>query len=451
MAVLEECPVCSDFFTLAELLPHFQACHPREWSEGTFAQSVGHIKAVGTSANARRPKRHRSESCEASSDIVCPLCFESFPSCQAVNDHVSKHFTNEKRVELSPSTPSSHLCPLCDLSFQRLQQLQAHVNSHFEETKRRSHGSPARAVESPSTCAADVLSNSKLFEREFPAVTSVCRQVRAAWKRCYPTKRLVLCSHVDFFPIRTADRGFGCGYRNFQMLCSSLTKVHKLGPLLWKGRYGQSEARVDGATSRRDDGGNTDAAAPIAMPSISAIQRFLQEAWASGFDEQGKWQIGSAAGGFVGSRTWIGTSEVLALLSSFGIGALAFEFTRPEANTRLHPKLFEAVKHCFSKTASAHAAAALYLQHAGHSQTVIGYEMDDASDQVSALILLDPSWSAQTLQSALTASDRGRLDILRFPLPRLKHKQYQLVHVSKPLQTLQEFAEAKHPRGIVLS
>jgi len=52
------------------------------------------------------------------------------------------------------------------------------------------------------------------------------------------------------------------------------------------------------------------------MPSVYRLQQLIEYAWAAGFDEAGCRQLG---GKLVGTRKWIGATEIYALLSFLSV------------------------------------------------------------------------------------------------------------------------------------
>ncbi len=110
---------------------------------------------------------------------------------------------------------------------------------------------------------------------------------------------LALCSYVEHFESRLEeDLGWGCGWRNIQMMSSHLLEKDDE----------TRDALFGGAGF---------------VPDISALQQWLQIAWAKGFDTQGaqhfNWKI-------AGTHKWIGTTECAALLRSFGLRAPIVDF-----------------------------------------------------------------------------------------------------------------------------
>ncbi len=97
-----------------------------------------------------------------------------------------------------------------------------------------------------------------------------------------------LCSAVDHHSSSFGDKGWGCGYRNLQMLLSSLGHHPPFAEPL-----GLSKA--------------------AGTPSISKLQSEIEKAWARGYDVQGADQLG---GHLVNTRKWIGATEIVAFLTA---------------------------------------------------------------------------------------------------------------------------------------
>ena len=126
------------------------------------------------------------------------------------------------------------------------------------------------------------------------------------------TSAMVLLSGcIEHFESRVMeDLGWGCGWRNIQMLCSFLLVQDAA----------MKEALFGGAGF---------------IPNIFAMQRWLEIAWAKGFDVAGAdyfdWKIS-------GTEKWIGTTECAALLRSFGVRARIIDFQALGKKDGLRPK-----------------------------------------------------------------------------------------------------------------
>lgn len=89
-----------------------------------------------------------------------------------------------------------------------------------------------------------------------------------------------------------ADRGWGCGYRNTQMLLSALREDERIRTAV----FGQG-------------------CAPD-LPSVPRIQRLIEAGWTKGFDVAGAAQLGNQ---LHGTHRWIGATEVAVLLRQYRV------------------------------------------------------------------------------------------------------------------------------------
>jgi hypothetical protein len=107
-----------------------------------------------------------------------------------------------------------------------------------------------------------------------------------------------LAGSGDHYQSEGADAGWGCGYRNIQMLVA-----HLLGR-----SEEMREALFDGCGF---------------VPDIPSLQALVEASWAKGWDRAGYEQLG---GKLRGSHTWIGTTECAALLRSYRLRAEIVDF-----------------------------------------------------------------------------------------------------------------------------
>lgn len=125
------------------------------------------------------------------------------------------------------------------------------------------------------------------------------RCVEADQQRTGVSSAVALAGYVEHFESNhQKDLGWGCGWRNIQMLSSHLLSQDPEAKAVLFGGVGF-------------------------VPDIQALQRWLEIAWAKGFDNAGaeyfNWEID-------GSHKWIGTTECATLLRSFGIRARIIDF-----------------------------------------------------------------------------------------------------------------------------
>ena len=103
--------------------------------------------------------------------------------------------------------------------------------------------------------------------------------------------RRLCCIGCDHMGSTWLDQGWSCGYKNFQMLLSSL-------------RHDPQYANHLFGANNRD------------IPSVSYLQNLIEKAWSAGFDSDGREQLN---GRLVNSTKWIGPTEVMACLANLNI------------------------------------------------------------------------------------------------------------------------------------
>lgn len=229
------------------------------------------------------------------------------------------------------------------------------------------------------------------------------------------TKAAWLAIDTDHYASTVGDAGWGCGYRNLQMLVSALLRIDVYRPVMFT--VGEK------------------------VPSIPRIQQFIESAWTSGFDRPGSEQLGCK---LVNTRKWIGATEIAAVLRSLQMRAKIIDFHQATGCDGTHPEMFSWIKRYFSYGINSTVLPAagssvlrqtsvppLYLQHQGHSRLVIGVEEHSGKDGGLYLLLFDPSHSAKQMQGLLEdiQSSSSGLRHLRRSLKQMRCKQYQIVYV----------------------
>ncbi|XP_028984578.1 zinc finger-containing ubiquitin peptidase 1 [Betta splendens] len=233
-------------------------------------------------------------------------------------------------------------------------------------------------------------------------IRALCEYYQAECRDCI---HVWLSCDTDHYGSSAGDQGWGCGYRNFQMLLSSLHRIDMYSPFL--------QAKT--------------------APSIPHVQCMIEEAWRKGLDPQGASHFNSQ---LQGTRAWIGATEIFSLLTSLEIHARIIDFHQPTGPGDTHPRLFDWVKEYFSQSSNSGklpprliqtSLPPLYLQHQGHSCSIIGLEQ--RKNGHLCLLVLDPGSSVSDTRKLLSKDiSRAMSNIRRFP-SSLKHKQYQVVAV----------------------
>ncbi|KAF7254278.1 Zinc finger-containing ubiquitin peptidase 1 [Varanus komodoensis] len=220
---------------------------------------------------------------------------------------------------------------------------------------------------------------------------------------CKDIKHVWLSMGTDHFHCSFGDKGWGCGYRNFQMMFSSLLRNSTYKDTL------------------KDNS---------SIPCIPKIQSLIEEAWKEGFDPQGASHFSSR---LQGTKAWIGACEIYSLLTSLRIKCQIIDFHQPTGPSGTHPRLFEWILNYYSSDKENNAKVnctskpPVYLQHQGHSRTIIGIE--ERKNRSMCLLILDPGCPTQDMQKLLKGIDGNNLRLLRRFIGSLKHKQYQIVAI----------------------
>ncbi|KAJ2402734.1 hypothetical protein GGI23_000501 [Coemansia sp. RSA 2559] len=242
---------------------------------------------------------------------------------------------------------------------------------------------------------------------------------------------VILCNKdTMLFNTTLTDRGWACGYRNCQMLLSSL--IASTDRVSSDTNDDISESTTMGAASRfpRDK-----------APQTRALQEMLELAWRDGYDRDGAEQLKHRV---MGTRKWIGTTEIYCILAHIGVQAHIVDFHKPTAPDGSHPALFSWVVEYFTEATSngaqdtkppASSGAVLgckstkfvakhplYLQHQGHSRTIVGVEMTETATN---LLLFDPD-----INVSADSSDTVRMSRFRFRLRDTRRiSQFQILYV----------------------
>ncbi|XP_051020160.1 zinc finger-containing ubiquitin peptidase 1 isoform X2 [Acomys russatus] len=223
-----------------------------------------------------------------------------------------------------------------------------------------------------------------------------------------------LSTVVDHFHSSFGDKGWGCGYRNFQMLLSSLLKNDVYGDCL-KG---------------------------MSVPCIPKIQSMIEDAWNEGFDPQGASQLNNK---LQGTKAWIGACEIYTLLTSLRVKCRIIDFHKSTGPSETHPRLFEWILNYYSSEREGNAKVVctskppVYLQHQGHSRTIVGIE--ERKNRTLCLLIFDPGCPSREMQKLLRQDiETGSLRQLRKYVGNIKHKQYQIVAVEGVLSPQEKAA-----------
>ncbi|XP_052751159.1 zinc finger-containing ubiquitin peptidase 1-like [Galleria mellonella] len=356
----------------------------------------------------------------------CPVCCQPLPLSQhELIQHIEEHF--ERGEEGASSLTAAEREAQRNREEHEFQLLRAQYGMEEEDEEgytSRASNSLKRAVYSGALSVAGYYERSVGLRRASAAgrdagasrTDGILERIAQLNAQNPSIVKTYLCSGVDHYASTYGDRGWGCGYRNMQMVLSSLLKNPEYASLL----SGVVECDC--------------------VPSIPRLQLLVESAWKMGFDTQGSEQLGSK---LYNTRKWIGACEVVTVLSSLRIRCQLIDFHKPTGADGSHPALFDWVLRYFENDPNGFKAP-LYLQHQGHSRTIIGYEKH--KDGKATLLVLDPSHSPAQVRAVVCGSNAasgGALRLLRRGAPALRARQYQLLAVTGVCASQAEYEASK--------
>lgn len=231
----------------------------------------------------------------------------------------------------------------------------------------------------------------------------IISSLRKYYQQQSKNKDVWLCSDLDHYSGSFGDTGWGCGYRNLQMMLSALAKEPKYQSFLY-GDYKVKNGRV---------------------ASIKKLQQLIEHAWQNGFDRQGAEQLGWK---LVDTKKWIGATEIVALLSSLKFKCRMVDVRSPSGQQQAHPKMFQWIRDYFKRKDRHEFRSPLYLQHQGHSRTVIGVEESHQNGNIT-LLVFDPACSKAHMEKLKDRPTAVLAQPLRKYLSSMTKDQYQIVAV----------------------
>ncbi|KAM2281989.1 hypothetical protein ACFX1S_042510 [Malus domestica] len=192
-------------------------------------------------------------------------------------------------------------CPFCDLTVLSA-ELERHANGHFEEVEDDELDKQlARDLEfAQQLSLAPTAPPSAMTRTTFHKIEGgLMALLRGCLELEHGNTTTIVSGYIDHFQsIQSEDKGWGCGWRNIQMLSSHLLVQ----------RQEAREVLFGGSGF---------------VPDIPSLQRWLEIAWEKGFDTLGSNHF---ANNIYGSRKWIGATECAALFRSFGLRARLVDF-----------------------------------------------------------------------------------------------------------------------------
>ncbi|XP_057535386.1 uncharacterized protein LOC130813414 isoform X2 [Amaranthus tricolor] len=401
---------------------------------------------------------------------ICPVC-ENLISIHEIERHVNNHLEDDEvmkdmrlaqQIALAPPSPPQidRSCCFdwdCDSEFGGFPE-----SSMSRDKETNSSNEEQTDIDLQIGCIISVQIKEIFYKIEAGLINML--------KNCLEKENStsLLSGYVDHFQsIRSEDVGWGCGWRNIQMVTSHLLME-------------RPEARevLFGGTGF--------------VPDIGSLQRWLEVAWRRGFDIVGS---NSFKGKIYGSNKWIGTTECAAILCSFGLRAKIVDFDRKgrdkdvgrvcgpmdrfvvrneidlkeglakfgdgsTQNIKGNQALIDWVWNYFSKNESKESLRRrvvatnkmpLYFQHQGHSRTIIGIQVKNEKNGLKKynLLVLDPAHNTEALERSLR-ENFGWQKLFKRGLHTLRKPQYQLCYVDPGIAQAAEIELLKNFTNVLV-
>lgn len=374
-------------------------------------------------------------------------------------------------------------CPFCYQQVLSV-QLERHANNHFEDQDENQDIAFDFDFDSHSHSPQHItVDNPMLPETERSEATTSNQNIRSSVSlqdtnlgfipllnkslECDAGKSTsILSGYVDHFQtLEFEDVGWGCGWRNIQMLASHLLVQSQEAREVLFGGVGF-------------------------VPDIPSLQTWLETAWEKGFDIAGSNDFDRK---ICGKQSWIGTTECAALFRSFGLRARIVDFSSSTrdygssvAKRKKPTQVIGPMDKYLNKPAAAAADAGssndkcmvkghqllanwvwsyfsdnmptesscnrvvvtekapLYFQHDGHSRTIVGIQLKSLPNgmQQYNLLILDPAHKTQVLKSCLSKKV-GWQRFIKRGVHTLKKPDYQLCYMDPGIATGTEMEKLK--------
>ncbi|XP_078398362.1 zinc finger-containing ubiquitin peptidase 1 isoform X5 [Cetorhinus maximus] len=352
----------------------------------------------------------------------CPFCGLIGNSGEDLNEHVkTKHSELLETPQKGCGKQGLHPCPMCKLVFANCWILQEHVELHLAES---------RAEE----CV--------LADRQF---AQRLQEDEERQRKAFETKR----EREEF---QKLQQQYGLdnhgGYK--QQIMHNMERAVARGQMN-PAEYHRRRAEVMETLVVGEDDGRT-RTSDLVIPCIPKIQSMIEEAWKDGFDPQGAAHFQNK---LQGTRAWIGATEIYSLLTFLRINCQIVDFHHPTGPSDTHPRLFEWLRQFYSSGRDAGPRLQpkviwtnkppIYLQHHGHSRTIIGIE--ERNNGKLCLLIFDPGNHEMQKLSCRDMTGFSLKMIRRF-IGSMKHKQYQIVAVNGFL-SMEEKNARKHASAVL--
>ncbi|KAM3297110.1 hypothetical protein ACQJBY_039140 [Aegilops geniculata] len=406
----------------------------------------------------------------------CPICGHQVLTAE-LERHANSHFEDD---EVQRDMELAQLAMAAELSTSTVMDVPQHSKRPFPNDDSLAQGASSSIIRGPSpyenvvyeqiSCLVGAQVRSEIQRIE----AGVMNLLRSCLESEGGSSTSIISGHVDHHQsLSSEDKGWGCGWRNIQMMSSHLLRQ----------RPETREVLFGGCGF---------------VPDIPSLQRWLEIAWDKGFDAVGASHFDSK---IYGVKKWIGTSECVTLLRSFGVRARIVDFDSTESsslqgksgkrvcgpmdkyliksnppprsstcelsqedaeNMRGQQVLVDWVWNYFSskradtlhnsKNVIISDKTPLYFQHQGHSRTIVGIQKQKGnrgSQDRYNLLVLDPGHRTADLERSLTTK-KGWPRLLKRGVHTLRKPQYQLCYVDPGIASSEETEQLKTIDSILI-
>ncbi|KAL2532639.1 Peptidase C78 [Abeliophyllum distichum] len=380
---------------------------------------------------------------------ACPFCNVTVPSLE-IERHANDHLDDEEYArDLEFAQQISLAPPFVDNSVE-------HINSSWDSPKSSFLRCDAKGTTSGRIDTDEnfcYLVESQIKESFCQVEDGLISMLAKCLELDSKNAMSILSGYVDHFQsVESEDVGWGCGWRNIQMLSSHLLKQRQEAREVLYGGSGF-------------------------VPDIAALQRWLELAWERGFDTLGSNNFDQK---IYGRRNWIGTTECAALFRSFALRARIVDFCGKDVSLdktvgkrklmQVYGPMDKFLLKGDSKIPGAVSSGdgsckhsnipfgnieghqrvvlsgkpPLYFQHDGHSRTIIGIQVQHQINgmQHYNLLILDPASKTRALEKSLK-ENVGWQKLIKRGVHTLKKDQYQLCFIDPGIASGEELEKLK--------
>lgn len=255
--------------------------------------------------------------------------------------------------------------------------------------------------------------------------------------------------------------GWSCGYRNIQMMASYIVMggagIKRGGGGGGSGGAGGSKGGGGGSDADGGGGGGTSASTTPeqlfpsfdGIVTINGIQQCIERAWHGGWDPGGRNHF---SGTLCGKKEWIGASEAAVLFRSLRMRVRWVDFGSQrgaEAGAEMVKWTWQyfqggapAGPRGLNSAVQRTKRSPLYLQHQGHSRTIVGIEKARINGRDDYLLLvLDPAKKSRELVRSMQAR-AGWQGLIKRKSGSFPKKEYSIMYFAGEMRE-EEMARAR--------